>query len=199
MADTKCLKLETKFESEESDEVFLLRFPNSRVTRRKKQFKHFEEFKGFKGRIQDEFNSSPVGPYEGPYDQDPQVPLHAQLSKSKLDYNTYTSFSHPDIMQCKIFKIKKNYEAVDILKKIDTVEVDDVSEDMFIKPEDDQEIVYTCSKKFCRIPCLCYSCNTDKGQCQDHNMKHIDLFDDKEHAISVRTTEHSCTNASFFW
>ena len=71
MADSECLKLETKLESEESDEVFILRFPNSRVTRRKKQFKHFEEFKGFKGRIQDEFNSSPVGPYEGPYDQDP--------------------------------------------------------------------------------------------------------------------------------
>ena len=102
-----------------------------------------------------------MGPYEGPYDQDPQVPLHAQLSKSKLDYDAYTSFSHPDIMQCKIFKIKKNYEAVDILKKIDTVEVDDVSEDMFIKPEDDQEIFYTCSKKFCRIHCLCNSCNTD--------------------------------------
>ena len=194
MADSECLKLETKLKSEESDEVFLLRFPNSRVTRRKKQFKHFEEFKGFKGRIQHEFNSSPMGPYEGP-----QVPLHAQLSKSKLDYDAYTSFSHTDIMQCKIFKIKKNYDAVDILKKIDTVEVDDVSEDMFIKPEDDQEIVYTCSKKFCRIPCLCNSCNTDKGQCQDHNMKHIDLFDDKEHAISVRTTEHSCTSASFFW
>ena len=41
LADTECLKLETELESEGSGERFFLRFPRSRVTRRKKAFKHF--------------------------------------------------------------------------------------------------------------------------------------------------------------
>ena len=39
-----------------------------------------------KNRIQEEYILSPVGPYEGPYDQDPQIPLNAQLPKSTMTF-----------------------------------------------------------------------------------------------------------------
>ena len=61
-----------------------------------------------------------------------------------------------------------------------------------------KRLFYTCIKKLCKIPCPCLTCNSTTGQCPEHNMKHIDLFDENEHAISVRSTEHCCSDKSFF-
>ena len=148
--------------------------------------------------VQEEYNCSPVGPNEGPYDQDPQIPLYAQLSKSKLNYDKYTNFSHPEKIQCKVFQIKKKDEDIRDLDKIETLEVVKNSSDKFVQPDDDSRVFYTCSKKFCMIPCPCNPCNSSEGQCPEHKIVHMDLFDENEHAISIRSTELSCSKENFF-
>ena len=194
------LKLDTVLECKESDENYYLRLPQSRVKRRDSNMtKKCQIFEGFKGRVQKEFNCSPVGKFEGNYDQDPQVPHYAQLPKSRLDFDKYTNFCHSETMQCKTFKIRNDYRIFDNLRKIESIEVEKNSKDMFVKPDDDKKVFYTCTKKYCKIPCPCHTCNTNIGQCLEHNIKHMDLFDEKEHAISVRSTEQTCTNESFFF
>ena len=192
------LKLETDFDSK-SGERFHLRLPVSRIAHRSGHAANCgHKFEGFKGRIQEEYNCSPIGPYEGPYDQDPQIALFAQLSKSKLDYDKYTNFSHQENMQCKIFQIKPKHEYFGDLEKIEALEIVENSTDTFVKPDDNHKVFYTCSKKSCVIPCPCNPCNSCEGQCPEHKIIHMDLFDEKEHAISIRSTELSCLNENFF-
>ena len=74
------LKVETDIWDESLQESCPLRLPLSRLDLKSKQKVHDDQghvFDGFKGRVQLEYNKSPIGPYEGPYDQDPQVPLSA--------------------------------------------------------------------------------------------------------------------------
>lgn len=147
------MKLETEIESEER---FQLRLPMSKIDHKSgRTVKCRHVFKGFKGRVQEEYNCSPVGPYEGPYNQDPQIPLFAQLSKSNLNYDNYTNFSHPENIRCKIFKIKQKDEDISDLDKIETLEVVGNSTDKFVKPDDDHRVFYTCKRKSCMIPCQC--------------------------------------------
>ena len=137
LAHSDFLKLETEMYSVSSKERFHLRLPMSRIDHKSGQAlysAHVFEFEGFRGRIQQEYNCSPVGPYEGPYDQDPQLLLFAQLSKSKLNYDKYTNFSHPENIQCKIFQIKQKPEDIGDLDKIETLEVVEESTDIFVKP-----------------------------------------------------------------
>ena len=192
------LKLEAEIDNK-SEERFRLRLPMSRIDHRcGGSVNCGPVFEGFKGRIQEEYNCSPVGPYEGPYDQDQQIPLFAQLSKSKLNYDKYTNFSHPEKIQCKNFQIKKKYEDISDLDKIETLEVVKNSSDKFVQPDDDSRVFYTCSKKSCMIPCPCNPCNSSEGQCPEHKIVHMDLFDENEHAISIRSTELSCCKENFF-
>ena len=76
--DSECLKVKTEMNIKNSTEKFHLRFPKSRVDRKNFPPKIIsEKFEGFRGRIQNEYNCSPVGPFEGPYDQNPLIPLSA--------------------------------------------------------------------------------------------------------------------------
>ena len=196
------LKIETKVFCGDSNDNFSLRFPKSRIYQGEEKEIGFPEsneiLTGFKKRIYEEYNSSPVGPYEGPYDQHPQIPLNAQLWKSKLDYDTYTNFSHSKKMHCKRFRIKTHSDDIDDLRKIDTIEVDKDSNEVFIKPNDEKREYYTCSEKYCVIPCPCDPCNSKQGQCPTHNLKHPELFDEAHHAISIRSTDYMCNDLSFF-
>ena len=120
--DSECLKVKTEIIINNSSEKFDLRFPKSRANRRNFPPKIISEsFKGFRGRIQEEYNSSPVGPYEGPFDQNPLIPLSAQLTKSKLSHEQYINFCHSQTVQCKIFRIMENYDDISDLQKIDSL------------------------------------------------------------------------------
>ena len=195
-----CLKVETEIFCEDSQDIFNLRMPKCRIDRKNlKAQKISHKLDGFRGRIQEEFNCSPVGPYEGPYDQNQKIPLHAQLSKSSLDFKQYTTFSHLNISQCKILKINKQYEDMDDLKKIDALEILAEAKEPFAKEKSDEEVFYTCTENFCVIPCVCHQCYLKENQCSMHKIKHIDLFNEHEHAISVRSTDHFCYKETFFW
>ena len=193
------LQVESDLSNETSSEKFSLRLPLSRVDHitTHKVICH-DSFEGFKGRVQKEYNESPVGPYEGPYDQDSRVPLYAQLPKSRLNFDQYTNFIHQEEMQCKVFRIKPMSENIDDLKKIESLEVCGESSEGFVRPENDEKVFYTCSKKSCVIPCPCHTCSFDDRQCLKHNIKHVDLFNESEHLFSVRTTELSCSSEQFF-
>ena len=104
----KHLTIETEVLNLSSHEKIVLRMPMSRVNHSNKPVKKPFLFDGFKRRIQEEYNKSPVGPYEGPFDQDPLVPLSAQLPYSKLSYEQYTTFIHSENIKCKLFKFKTN-------------------------------------------------------------------------------------------
>ena len=199
LEDNECLKVETELFCESSQQFFL-RLPKSRMELRKRnEHKLTKIFQGFKGRVQNEYNCSPVGPYEGPYDQNPEVPLCAQLSKSTLNYEKYTGFTHAERAQCKIFRIKSNYEEASDLRKIDTFEIDSEATDAFLNSEEEERVIYTCTKKQCRIPCPCILCNSEEPQCPQHNIIHRDLFNEDIHAISVRSVYKLCSKENFFW
>ena len=137
--------------------------------------------------------------YEGPYDQNPHIPLRAQLHKSHLSYKNYTSFSHPQAFQCKKFKIKNNYDSYGDLHKIESLEIVEDCNEQYTKSDDDndQKMYYTCTKNFCFIPCPCHPCSSQKRQCTDHNIKHIDTFNEKDDAISIRSSDHFCRDKTF--
>ena len=196
--DSDCLKIEADFFCQDSDHAFHLRFPKSRMDLRKRNepFLH-QKFEGF--RVQEEYNCSPVGPYKGPYDQNPDIPLFAQLSVSKLNYQKYTSFSHPDTSQCKKFEIKSTFDKIGDLEKIEALDILEEATEAFVDPENDEHVFYTCQNKFCVIPCPCNLCNLEDGQCPEHTIKHRDLFDETEHAISVRSVHKFCSKENFFW
>ena len=83
-----------KYETNCSDSriQFNLSFPQSRIS---KDFVQHESTLGSqldkeKNDIKTEYNSNPIGPYMGPYDQSDCIPLKAQLSDSTLDiYNIF--------------------------------------------------------------------------------------------------------------
>ena len=191
------LKMETEINSVISDEKFVLRMPFSRIEHSNTKLNITHKFNGFKGRVQKEYNRSPVGPYEGPYDQDPAIYLSAQLIKSPLSFAKYTNFRHSENVSCKIFKVSPNQNCND-LERIKSLEIKNDSKTKFIEPEDTRKIFYTCKKKFCVIPCPCVACCSDRGQCPDHHISHPDLFDETDHLFSVRSTELSCTEKDFF-
>ena len=74
----------------------------------------------------------------------------------------------------------------------------DDSDSVFVEPDNDKKLFYTCRKKSCMIPCPCKLCTTDARQCSNHHIKHIELFNETQDLISVRSTEQSCTKENFF-
>ena len=72
-------------------------------------------------RIQNDFNSCPVGPFIGPYDQHKSLNLRCQLATPDLDFDQYTEFILPEHVQCKRFAIKDTYDEYPDLHKIDAI------------------------------------------------------------------------------
>ena len=102
-------------------------------------------------------------------------------------------------MECKKFKIKNNYDSYGDLHKIESLEIVEDCNEQYTKSDDDndQKIYYTCTKNFCFIPCPCHPCSSQKRQCTDHNIKHIDTFNEKDDAISIRSSDHFCRDKTF--
>ena len=193
----KQLKLETQI-SGESKEQFKLSFPKSRVSRDLPSIALHPKMPGFQGRIQDEYNNHPVGPYVGPYDQNEKLELNLQLPDSDLDFSRYTEFQH-DGDQCYRYSLK-SYKRYDDLEKIDAICIETKIEDKEHDSNDESEseqYYYTCQLETCQIPCLCPQCHQQLDQCPDHKMKHCALFDEKEHLISIRNSEKFCLENSF--
>ena len=193
----KQLKLETQIRMK-SKEQFRLSFPKSRKNRDLSSVAIKQNMDGFQGRIQMEYNNHPVGPYVGPYDQNEKLDLCVQLPDSDLDFSDYTEFQH-DGDRCFRYCLKA-YKHYDALEKIDAycieTKIDDKEHDSSNESEDEQ-YYYTCQLETCQIPCLCPQCHQQQAQCPDHKMEHGALFDEKEHIISVRSSEEFCLEKTF--
>ena len=86
--------------------------------------------------------------------------------------------------------ISKNYTDISDLDKIDAIEKskEDEEEDENSSGDEEEKIervVYTCTKKECKIPCPCSPCVSGGKQCKLHKVQHSKLFDEKKHAIAV--------------
>ena len=181
-----------------SDQLVQLQFPKSRLERKGKPnpSKYFQA-NTFKGRVQKEYNVHPIGQYMGPYDQNKEIALSAQLPHSDLDFQNYTEFSHSG-NQCFKYEIK-NYEGCEDLNKISSYTISSVIKCDDEKEEDDDiDIFYTCHHNRCRIPCPCFQCCSDIIQCNEHKLCHPDLFNEKMHAISIRSSKPFCEDDNFF-
>ena len=189
------LKLTTFHIDNNTKEEFSLRFPASRIQRDFSKLDITEALSGFEGRIQKEYNMSTVGPYMGPYDQHEALRLSDQLSDSDLNYDQYTEFEHPNDFSCCVFSIKDSYKQVEPLKKIDSLQIDKDLDQSF--DFDEEQVLYTCQKKTCRIPCPCSPCCTRENQCREHTIKHEDQFDGKVDVVLVRSSDEFCTDQSF--
>ena len=132
--ESNVLKVKTEIFCGESHEKFKIRMPRSRINRKGFKVEEIEhQYKGFKKRIQDTYNTSPVGCYEGPYDQNSLISLSAQLPKSKLNFKDYTSFLHPQKSQCKRFDIMDHYEDINDLQKIESLNIIEDSYEAFVR------------------------------------------------------------------
>ena len=161
-----------------------------------------QKMTGFHGRVQEEYNSHPVGKYMGPYDQNKKLSLKIQLPESDLDFKNYTEFYH-DGNKC--FDLSLScYEKYPDLAKIDSYQItvekistaeSDSDDDSDHKHE---KKIYTCQFKKCKIPCPCPQCHLDLEQCSEHKIKHPSLFDETNHMISIKSSEAFCLNEDFF-
>ena len=194
------LKLETIIVDLQSNETLRMSFPKSRIKRNITELKDVGILDRFEGRIQKEYNESPVGQYMGPYDQNKKLKLAVQLPMSKLDFEDYTSFLHQELEPCRILDIGDSYNQIDDLKKIDVLKISDKDisdvQNMRCKFEKDGRIFYSCQNGGCFIPCPCLPC-TDVSQCLDHRIKHIELFNVEEHSISEVQNLSVQTKVSF--
>ena len=112
------LKLATLMVNIDDEKEYFLKLPMSRLSRVRSHLKVNEVLTGFEGRIQKEYESSPVGQYMGSYDQNEVLNLSIQLRDSKLGFDEYTQFRHPDNKSCKYYPVKESYKDFDELKKI---------------------------------------------------------------------------------
>merc|ERR1719318_1355068 len=91
---TVFLKCHVLVKTEDGSEVDLT-LPESRQTREncpQEDLVVLEHLVGFKGRMQQEYNKEPIGPYMGPFDQSEKLPLNIQLPQSQLDFRRYTEY-----------------------------------------------------------------------------------------------------------
>ena len=82
--------------------------------------------------------------------------------------------------------MKKNYEDFNDLDKIDCLKLLDEDGQ---SGENENEKNRICRSNKCKIPCQCAPCCTSNGQCKEHKIQHVDLFDEVKHAVIVRSTE----------
>ena len=93
-SEISVLKMETNIKDPKSNESCNRSFPNSRSVPVFSNLKNIELLHGFQGRVQEEFNRRPVGPYVGPYDQNESLDLSLQLPNSTLNHEKYSEFVH---------------------------------------------------------------------------------------------------------
>ena len=203
--DTKfpVLEKETSIKDPETQTSYMLSFPKSRCARVFSLEENVDPLHGFERRVQIEYNSCPVGPFVGPFDQNESLNLNLQLPNSNLTFEEYSEFVHPKNVQCKEFALSQNYLELDDLEKIHALEIkantEDNDEPLSGEEEEEVErIVYTCIEKKCKIPCVCSPCSTHEEQCKSHSMKHLKLFDEKEDAMAIRSSEEFCKDETFF-
>ena len=193
-------ELKIRTELDFNGRSILLRFPKSRLGRKKsKDLDDSSKFLAdeFKRRVKNEYNNHPVGQYMGPYDQPKDLSLSAQLPNSKLDFERYTQFYHNGTT-CYNYKIG-NYKKYKALEKIDSYQIDSEKEcNENNSEEDDVNIYYTCQHKKCKIPCPCAHCCSEMVQCTEHKLEHPSLFDEVSHAVTIRSSEPFCVDESFF-
>jgi uncharacterized C2H2 Zn-finger protein len=200
------LLCETQIDSDITNGAeYNLSLPESRIDRRNsgsclKIQSSFSD--SWKSHVQSVYNMCPVGPYAGPYDQAACVPLSVQLIGSDLNFERYTQFQHDAHLDCMKYRVSCIYDTYDDLEKINVlgpVEIVSTHDGpVDINNDYKKKIYYTCRKKRCEIPCPCKDCCTQDGQCTEHKMGHPNLFDSKLHAVSIRGSDLSCQNSSFF-
>ena len=154
------MKLSALIIDPNTNETFSLSFPLSRRGTDISNFNVTVSLDGFDGHLQVEYNKSPVGPYQGPYDQNEALDLNIQLPDSDLDYKKYTEFRHLDTLACNRFAVKESYDDIDDLLKIDAIRIDEENHDSDDESDigDDDNLQYTCQHGDCRIPCPCFPC-----------------------------------------
>ena len=195
------LKIETKI-LDSNGISFTLSFPASRIHRDLSRLGSVHVLEGFQGRVQATYNTDPVGQYAGPYDQNEGLSLTVQLPNTDLSFERYTEFSH-SCTSCHKFSIGKDYAELDDLCKLDALEIkqieysDSDSDEDSIESSDDK-IVYTCEHKGCSIPCPCSPCSKGDEQCNEHPIKHPNLFNEETDAFVTRSTDTYCEDESFF-
>ena len=117
------------------------------------------------------------------------------MGSQALSFSEYTNFSHTN--GCNEYRIDKaRYEKMDDLQKINAFAVSDnkeLKEKLVVSGpcsrDNDQRVLYTCTKHMCIFPRPCKDCIEEEVQCEDHDILHPGFFDPEKHAITVRMHE----------
>lgn len=177
----------------------VLSMPESRITRETCSTEDLavsEHLVGFKGRIQKEYNTDPIGPYMGPFDQSKQLSLKLQLPQSELSYRRYTEFRHEETVGCQSFSIDDSYDDVDDLEKIKSLKIN-VAKCGDANKCTNEKILYTCRKGTCEIPCMCKDCCKSEPQCKMHRIRHEEVFNYEEDSMTIRSSELLFRDSTF--
>lgn len=181
-----------------SRETFDLRFPLSRSDRDFSKLNVTSAQTGFNGRMQSFYNKAPIGPYQGPYDQNAGLSLSIQLPESDMNFEKYTEFRHPETVQCRKFTIKESYQEIKDLEKVAAIAINDkTGSDTESDSDEEDRVQYSCQYGNCVIPCPCFQCCTGEVQCNEHKIQHIANFDENVHIVTVRSSEDFYNDATF--
>ena len=194
------MKISTTLIDPNSKHEFVLHFPLSRISRDLTKLNVTVSLEGFDGHIQVAYNNSPVGVYQGPYDQNGALHLSIQLPESDLDFEKYTEFRHDASLPCRKFAIKESYNEIDDLEKVDSIAIRDENECLTKSnsdSDDEDKYHYTCQHGNCIVPCPCAPCCNGDEQCTRHKIEHVDRFDANVHAVTIRSTEDFCNDQNF--
>ena len=168
------------------DGFTLIRFPKSRIGRTIYQEKSIYK-SDWQRTVCKEYLENPVGSYQGHFDR--PITCKVYMGSRPLSFSEYTNFTHTQ--GCNEYIIDKaRYEKIDDLQKIKAFAASDLKEKLVVSGpcsrDNDQRVLYTCTKHECIYPCPCKDCIEEEAQCEDHDILHPGFFDPDRHAVTVR-------------
>ena len=89
-----------------------------------------------------------------------------------------------------------SYDDVDDLEKIESLKINATKcGDLNIGTNED--ILYTCRKGECGIPCMCKDCCKSEPQCKMHRIRHEEVFNYDEDSMTIRSSEMFFRDSTF--
>ena len=122
-SEVKKDNLKLSFGVRNAEKITLLRFPESRKNRTIKS--DVKSKSSWQKHVCTTYTDNPVGSYQGQFDR----PMISKVFNGDrpLSFAEYTEFTHSPQEQCNEYKINKTkYHGLDDLKKIESLEIDDM-------------------------------------------------------------------------
>ena len=125
--------------------------------------------------------------------------MNIRCGNTILAFREFVEFRHDSVHNCQQFKVDlEEYHKLNDVSKISSLRtvVKDFESSNIVGPAtirggygEHNQVVYTCIKHKCVLPCVCYLCNDKYPDECDHKILHPGFFDPKTHLFTVRNAD----------